>query len=107
MHAAAGSMLRADNLTAAGNYRLTMLGLKGAELVDSMAVFHFREYLVPLCVGLLCSTPLFRWIREKAQARGWESAYELCDGFIQLLLFAVGLSYLVMNAHNPFIYFNF
>ena len=100
-------LFRADNLSAAGNYLLTMFGLKGAALVDTMAVFHFREYLVPLCVGLLCSTPLFRWIREKAQARGWETAYGLWDGFMQLLLFAVGLSYLVMNAHNPFIYFNF
>ena len=26
---------------------------------------------------------------------------------LSLLLFAVGLSCLVMNAHNPFIYFNF
>ena len=100
-------LFRADNLTAAGNYLLTMFGLKGAALVDSMAVFHFREYLVPLCAGLLCSTPIFRRLRERAENRGWETAYGLCDGLIQLLLFVVGLSCLVMNAHNPFICFNF
>ena len=100
-------LFRADNLTAAGNYLLTMFGLKGAALVDSMAAFHFREYLVPLCAGLLCATPVFRRLRERAESRGWETAYGLCDGLIQLLLFAVGLSCLVMNAHNPFIYFNF
>ena len=100
-------LFRADNLSAAGNYLLTMFGLKGAALVDTMAVFHFREYLVPLCAGLLCSTPIFRRLRERAENRGWETAYGLCDGLIQLLLFVVGLSCLVMNAHNPFIYFNF
>ena len=100
-------LFRADSLRAAGNYLLTMFGLNGAALVDAMAVFHFREYLVPLCAGLLCSTPIFRWLREKMEARGWETAYGLCDGLVQLVLFAVGLSCLVMKAHNPFIYFNF
>ena len=100
-------LFRADDLSAAGTYLLTMFGLNGAALVDSMAVFNLREYLVPLCVGLLCSTPIFRSLHEKAAARGWGTAWELCDGLIQLLLFAVGLSCLVMNAHNPFIYFNF
>ena len=102
-------LFRADSLRAAGDYLITMFGLSGAPLVDTMAVFNFREYLVPLCVGLLCATPVFRRLHEKAAARGavWETAYELCDGLVQLVLFAVGLSCLVMNAHNPFIYFNF
>ena len=102
-------LFRADNLRDAGNYLLTMFGLNGAALTDSLAAFHFREYLVPLTAGLICSTPVFRRLHEGAAARGpvWENALGLCDGLIQLLLFAVGLSCLVMNAHNPFIYFNF
>ena len=100
-------LFRADNLAAAGNYLLTMFGLNGAALVDDLAVFHFREYLVPLAVGLVCSTPVFRCLHERAVARGWGNAYELMDGLFQLLLFAVGLSCLGMNAPNPFIYFNF
>ena len=102
-------LFRADNLSAAGNYLMTMFGLNGAALVDTIAAFNFREYFVPLTAGIVCSTPLFRWLHEKAAARGpvWENGYELCDGLVQLLLFAVGLSCLVMNAHNPFIYFNF
>ena len=70
-------LFRADNLTAAGNYLMTMFGLNGAALVDTMAAFHFREYLVPLAAGILCSTPLFRWLHEKAAARGpvWENDY--------------------------------
>ena len=102
-------LFRADSLSAAGDYLLTMFGLNGAALVDTMSAFHFREYFVPLMAGIVCSTPLFRRLHEKAAARGpaWETGYELCDGLVQLLLFAVGLSCLVMNAHNPFIYFNF
>ena len=86
----------------------TILRLSG-DKTGGQVLFNFREYLVPLTAGIVCSTPLFRWLHEKAAARGpvWENGYELCDGLVQLLLFAVGLSCLVMNAHNPFIYFNF
>lgn len=102
-------LFRADNLSVAGNYLKTMFGMNGAVLIDDAAVFNFREYLIPLIVGILCATPLFKrchkWVSGKSAVLC--NVYELCDGIVQILLFLTGVSYLVINAHNPFIYFNF
>ncbi|MDE6282349.1 MAG: MBOAT family protein, partial [Oscillospiraceae bacterium] len=62
-----------------------------------------------LAAGLICSTPIWRILRERLSARG-AAAASVCNGIactVQFFLFLVGVSYLEMNAHNPFIYFNF
>lgn len=102
-------LFRAESLSAAVTYIKAMLGLGGGGLVDGNFLFYFRDYFIILLAGLLCSTPLFRWAKERLQARGTAAGeYGVLAGqAFQLLLFVVGVSCLVMNAHNPFIYFNF
>lgn len=102
-------LFRAEDLGAALYYLKALFGLGGAGLFCDTAAFYLREYLVPLAVGILCSTPIFRRLRERLEQRGDRAAFcaQLAAGTVQLLLFLVGVSYLVINAHNPFIYFNF
>ena len=86
-----------------------MFGLNGAPAADALFRFNLREYAVFLVMGLLCSTPIWGILRDRLSARGRAAAF-LCDGAAcaaQFLLFLVGVSALVMNAHNPFIYSNF
>ncbi len=102
-------LFRAKTLPAAWEYLKTMFGLAGNGLADSVFRFHAREYLTALAAGILCATPVFRRAGEKLRAakpRLGNAASCVFDG-LQLVLFVFSLSFLVMNAHNPFIYFNF
>ena len=102
-------LFRADNLGVAVNYIRTMFGMNGAALIDDAAIFNFREYIIPLAAGIICCTPVFKLLRTKMTEKGGALAniWEMGAGIWQLLLFLAGISYLVINAHNPFIYFNF
>ncbi len=102
-------LFRAENLTAALTYIKSMFALNGNLFWDDMFQFHLREYMVILAAGILCSTPLIRWGKEKLSAFHVRvgQACEVTGIAVQFALFLVGISYLVMNAHNPFIYFNF
>ena len=102
-------LFRADTLPHAAEYLKTMFGLAGSPFVDNTFIFNAREFIVYIFMGILCSTPVFRVLMERIRARS-ERAGEIIIGifdFLQLVLFVFSFSFLVMNAHNPFIYFNF
>ena len=81
----------------------------GGTLTDTQFMHDLIEYRVYLVLGLLFSTPLFSRIKARLCARGERAASvtELSVSFLQGLLFLGSVSCLIMNAHNPFIYFNF
>ena len=102
-------LFRAEGLLNGLTYWKTMLGLHGSALTDDTFWFYLREYGVILAAGLFCSTPLLRICGEKLQvvSEKLEKLWDRGSEVIQLVLFIVGISFLIMNAHNPFIYFNF
>ena len=92
-------LFRAPSLGAAGSHLAAMFG--GAPLVDGPAVFWSREMMVPLVCAVVGSAPVLK-------ARFLSGAWTVAVGYaVQFSLFVVSISCLVMNAHNPFIYFNF
>jgi len=101
-------LFRADDLQSAWQYIQSMFGLCGNTLLDNNARFYFREYFVLLAAGVICSTPVFKVVcRRLSEKAMWRELIALIMGTAQLALFVVSISQLVMNAHNPFIYFNF
>ncbi len=102
-------LFRAETIGLAGEYLKTMLGLAGTPLFDTTSVFYFKEYFVLLVCGIVCSTPLFKTMKEKISVKsvGAAIAVDVVSKTVQFALFIIGVSFLVMNAHNPFIYFNF
>ncbi len=102
-------MFRAESVESGLSFIGTMFGMTEAGLTDRQFMFQAREYAVILFFGILCAMPaVSRW-KEKLSAKG-EKAAAVCDYIgcaVQLLLFVVSVSFLVMDAHNPFIYFNF
>ena len=102
-------IFRAENLTAAGDYLKIMAGGSAVAWIDDAFYFHFNEIKWVLLVGILCSIPLFKTLTQRLAQRQIRLAKALTTlGYaVQLLLFLIGVSYLIMNAHNPFIYFNF
>ena len=92
-------LFRAPSIGAAGNHLAAMFG--AAPLVDGAAVFWSREMVVPLVCAIIGSAPILK-------ARCLSGAWLVAVGYAaQFALFVVSISCLVMNAHNPFIYFNF
>ena len=102
-------LFRAADLSSAARYLGAMFGAGQAPLADSQLLFYLSEYGVILTAGILCSTPLFKHIREGISVRlpSVQGVCECAAYGIQILLFIVSISCLAMNAHNPFIYFNF
>lgn len=102
-------LFRADSLSAAGAYLSSMFFPGHAAFLDAGFCFYFRENMIILFVGLAFCLPLSGWIgRRLSSRRGlFQVYYRAFAWVIQLALFLVSISCLVMNAHNPFIYFNF
>ncbi len=102
-------IFRADTLHDAWRIIAAMLGLRGGAFADSAALFYLREYGVTLLAAAVCSTPVFRLLRARISVRGEGAAlaYDCASFGVQLVLLAVCVSFLVIGAYNPFIYFNF
>jgi hypothetical protein len=103
-------LFRAPGTGAAVQYGLTMLGLKGNPLFCDNVILTLREYGVFLLGALLCSTPLFRWLRVRVDRISAEPLRVLANAACAcayLFCFVWAVSFLVLGAHNPFIYFNF
>jgi len=96
-------LFRAADLPAAAAYLKAMFS-PGAGAVPGLAAYQLGEIAAVMCFGLLLSTPLVRDLRRRLDG---SAAAAATDGHIQLALFACGVSYLVISAYNPFIYFNF
>ena len=102
-------IFRADDLTQAWSYFRALFGLGRAALTDAQFVFYLREYAVIILAAWLGSTPVFRTLKEKMSAAGERQAAvaSLLSWGVQSVLFAMSISFLIMNSYNPFIYFNF
>ena len=101
-------LFRADGLAVGLNYLCVMFGLSGNASVDAAFLFNLREYFVIIAAGIICSTPVLKFVKTRLSLKFGGGT--LCDGLgliTQLALFIISVSFLVMNAHNPFIYFNF
>ena len=102
-------LFRSETLADACIYLKTMFF--GNDQVETIlnTGFELREMLVVLFCGVACSLPLCpvvsAWILKR-QAR-WGQPLHLIGWSWQLILFISSVSFLVMSAHNPFIYFNF
>lgn len=101
-------LFRSVDLSSAVDYLGAMFGLGSRGFIDDKTIFEFGEIKVVLLFGLLASVPLVDLVK------GWmdhhpvlQECLHATGGVMLILLFFVGVSYLSMNAHNPFIYFNF
>ena len=96
-------LFRAADLPSAGAYLSAMFGGGGCS-VPGLAAYQLGEIAAVLAFGVLLSTPLVRNLRLRFDGSATVAAF---DGVVQLALFLCGVSYLVVSAYNPFIYFNF
>ena len=89
-------------------YCLSMLGVYVHRFAwDASMQAYMREYGIYILLGILFSTPVLKILRKKLgsskAAALWDATEPL--GYGVVLLWAV--SFLILGAHKPFIYFNF
>jgi len=103
-------LFRANHLAQAGLYLRSMFGLNGNRFLDDTFCFYGREYLTVFLAGILGALPTVRRIIDGVRNHGHIRLADFLDvltPWVQLILFIVSVSCLIMGAHNPFIYFNF
>ena len=102
-------LFRSDRAGDAWIYLKAMFGANGNPLIGNDFLLYAREYAVYWIGGILCALPIWKWIREKTGIAGTRAETVLTGTgqVFRLIFFAVSITMLVMNAHNPFIYFNF
>ena len=102
-------LFRSDSLANAVLYLKTMFGASNTVFADGIFWFNLREYCFFLIAGILCSTPVFEVIKNKLNLINPKVTIfaDGCYYVFQLGLFVISFSFLVMKAHNPFIYFYF
>lgn len=103
-------LFRALSGTVALRYGLSMLGLQGNPIFCDNVILTFREYWLFLLFSILCSTELFKnarvFVNHSRQKIIGVTANILSTGFY-LFCFIWAISFIILGAHNPFIYFNF
>ncbi len=93
------------------SYFMAMFGGNGIRpVVDGTLCRYIREYGLFMVFGLIFATPVARFIKNKIDKSenvflGYVIAIvaPVCYGF----LFLWAVSFIILGAHNPFIYFNF
>jgi alginate O-acetyltransferase complex protein AlgI len=102
-------LFRAVDLPSAFNYIKAMFGIGAVGFANDYAILQLLEYLVIIIVGIIASTPLVKFVKEKCEKHSETAALtaDVASYAVQLVLFIVSISFIVMNSHNPFIYFNF
>lgn len=89
-------------------YIKSMFGAAGNMLAGRISLHYVQEYWLFYLAALLLSAPLIP--RIAAYVKGHGALFRLSRPlyvFIYAFIFLLAVSYLVVGAHNPFIYFNF
>lgn len=84
-----------------------MFGFSGNELINNTNIFLMNMYGVFFFVGLFFATPILLLIKRKMKSWEMMVVYGAIETILLMAGFVLGVSYLVMGANNPFIYFNF
>ena len=101
-------LFRSADIASAVKYLGAMFGAGAAGFMDGKFVFEFGELRILLVAAILASVPWTRYVGEKiAHRRVLNGCLCFAGRFAQIPLFVASVSYLAMNSHNPFIYFNF
>ncbi len=101
-------IFNSSSLRSGIRYSLAMLGRYGINMtIDASLIRYIREYGFFIIAGILFSTPIIKFAEEKIENNKMAliTAVAVPMGYGIIFLWAV--SFLILGAHNPFIYFNF
>lgn len=83
-----------------------MFGIGNNNLVDGVAIYYLKTYLMTFIFLVLCSTPLLKKLIERMREKSHILESVIMPVLYLALLF-LSTSYLVDASYNPFLYFRF
>ena len=103
---------RSPDLPHSLGYLKAMFTPANTDFQFDLAYYFGYEMWLALLIGLLASTPLFRWLHQRislhlAKAKSLSLSYELFTTLGLMAIFLYCTMELATNAYNPFIYFRF
>lgn len=101
-------IFNSGTLADACNYIRTLIGWNRNALLVGKDIFYMKEYGVILLWSLFCAVPILPYLSKcMKKNRGTAMVLEVIKPVVFLFVFLYSVSFCVMGAHNPFIYFNF
>ena len=102
-------LFNASTLRGGGQYICSMLGMFGGKPVITAELIAFlREYGIYMLAGIVFATPIAEKLSNAADKRRvLATAKTYLLPVVYLVVFLWATSFLILGAHNPFIYFNF
>jgi D-alanyl-lipoteichoic acid acyltransferase DltB (MBOAT superfamily) len=115
-------LFRSDNISHAMYYFKAMFNLNGNLFFDDVTYLYFSENIIYLAFAILFSMPVARWMKNTFKQSAFDVHYDHCPRhasavinrvfwgvypLLMLSVFIMSICYIVIGAHNPFIYFNF
>lgn len=89
-------------------YCLAMMGRYGvAPVIDGSIVRYCREYGFFIVAGIIFSTPIMKYLHSKIYETKVGAVTEILNAIAYGIIFLWAVSFIILGAHNPFIYFNF
>lgn len=101
-------IFRASSLPAAVRYVGSMLGLHGNQFIDNLTVYYFKGNWVLIALGILFSMPIAVKVNELRDRHIMlNRVSKVILPIVYIVLFIVGISYLLTDTYQSFIYFQF
>lgn len=97
-----------ESFNGAVEYIKAMFGLYGNTLVCDTTLMVIREYGIFIAFGFIFSAPVVPQVYLKSQGNRVGKAVSIyIVPICYFMIFIWAVSFLILGAHNPFIYFNF
>ena len=101
-------IFNATSLKAGVRYCLAMLGYYGNKaVIDNDVLYAVEEYGFFMILGIVFSTPIMKIVFEKLEETKARKVFFVLEPLLYGMILVWATSFLILGAHNPFIYFNF
>ena len=81
-----------------------MFFLNNIELINVETIYHIRNHIVILLIGVIASTPLMKNVFNKIKSNKLVNVLEITTIFVLLIIIT---AFLIDSSFNPFLYFRF
>ena len=89
-------------------YCCAMIGKYGFDVNINVKTFYYiKEYGFFIIFGALFSTPIMKRLEDTIHRHKYAYAYDILASIGVCILFLWSVSFIILGANNPFIYFNF